>query len=79
MSSLAAIILSMTMPLYAEGDVVKVNQGKFFGCEGKITEVYQPPGMNRYDVGLTKCPNRWLKGTVLYEDVTEDYLTKFNK
>jgi hypothetical protein len=75
MFNLLFIAMSMSAPLFKVGDTVIVQDSEFANCSAIVAEVYEPPGQNRYDVDVFKCPTRWFKGMRRLKDVPENFLS----
>ena len=69
MLSTIALITALTSPIYDKGDTVKVLEGTYKDCIGSVLDVLQAPEGDLYDLGLTKCPNRYIKGQYVVEGI----------
>lgn len=75
MFNLLIVLASLSAPRFKVGDVVIIQDSEFANCHAEVVEVFQPPGQNTYDLGIYKCPNRWIKGFMTLHNVPENFLS----
>ncbi len=79
MRILASIVLFMSAPLFHKGEAVQVRHGEFIDCVGLVSEIYEKPQGNYYDLEIFQCPTRWIKGQFPYLNVEERELHGYSK
>jgi hypothetical protein len=72
--STLTVVLFLSSPIYAIGDSVLVIKGEHKDCKGTVLDVVQAYNGDLYDIGLTSCPNMYMKGHKLIEQVPEGVL-----
>ena len=74
MVSTLALVMALSSPIYAIGDNVLVIKGEHKDCKGTVLDVVQAYNGDLYDIGLTSCPNMFMKGQKLIEQVPDSIL-----
>lgn len=74
MVSSLALVLFLSSPVYKAGDLVLFVNGEHKDCKGTVLDVVQAYNGDLYDVGVTSCPNMFMKGQKLIEQVPESAL-----